>query len=232
MRHNEKHRNLIEFVLIDFNSADGVSDWVISSFKEELATGYLKLYFTRELPFWHVSVAKNTAHLYAGGDVLVNLDSDNYTGPNGGMFITTQFDKYGKALLLHQFSGDYTDGSCGKIALHRDYFYAIGGYDESFEPVGHDDLDLLNRLHILGLKYKRISDRLYTQTIPNSQSEGIKNTNSRLSWEEMELQNSISSIRNINNWKLIANKKRMGIRQHMFKYVNGSMTAVNHEIFD
>jgi hypothetical protein len=82
------------------------------------------------------------------------------------------------------------------------------------------------------LRYKRISDRLYTQTIPNSQSEGIKNTNSGLSWEEMELQNSISSIRNINNWKLIANKKRMGIRRHMFKYVNGSMTAVNHEIFD
>lgn len=81
---NSLFSELVEFVLVDFGSTDGLRKWVICNFRDELESGYLKYYYTEELPFWHCSVAKDTSHLLASGEILVNLDCDNFTGPNGG----------------------------------------------------------------------------------------------------------------------------------------------------
>ena len=32
------------------------------------------------MPFWHASVGKNTAHMVADEDILVNVDNDNLIG--------------------------------------------------------------------------------------------------------------------------------------------------------
>lgn len=84
---NRLHRDFVEFVLVDFGSKDGLRDWVFNNFSVELASGYLKYYYTENLPHWHASVAKNTAHLCASGDILVNLDCDNFTGLWGGVMV-------------------------------------------------------------------------------------------------------------------------------------------------
>jgi hypothetical protein len=80
---NYLHHNLIEFILVDF-ATPGLWQWVKSKFHRELASGYLKYYYTEELHYWHASIAKNTAHLLAKNDILVNLDCDNYIGHNEG----------------------------------------------------------------------------------------------------------------------------------------------------
>jgi len=130
---NLSMKGQIDFALVDFGSTDGLQEWIIQNFEQELTEGYLKYYYTEELPHWHICIAKNTAHVLSESDILVNLDCDNYTGKDGGKYILENMQKHGiHDTVIHQFTGDVFDGSHGRIALSR----GIGGYDESFEPTG------------------------------------------------------------------------------------------------
>lgn len=91
---NRLFKGLIEFILVDFGSTDGLYSWITNNFKHKMEEGYLKYYYTDELPYWHCSIAKNTSHLLAKNKILVNLDCDNYTGYNGGRFVIRQWLKH------------------------------------------------------------------------------------------------------------------------------------------
>ena len=87
LKDNQDAKDVIEFVLVDLGSTDGLHEWVKGTFADEMAAGYLKYYYTEELPLWHTSIAKNTAHIYANNLIVVNLDCDNFTGKDGGLFV-------------------------------------------------------------------------------------------------------------------------------------------------
>ena len=175
---NRAHQQQIEFVLVDFGSNDGLRDWIISNFQDDLMSGYLRYYYTNELMYWHASVAKNTAHLLAQNDIAVNLDCDNYTGYHGGYFVIERFVNNRMDIVLHQFGGDLYDGSYGRISVLRKYFHYIGGYDELFDPMGYQDKDLFERLEAAGLLYILTSDYRYNNAICNTKKEGLLNTGS------------------------------------------------------
>lgn len=206
---NRDDKDLIEFVLVDFGSTDGLQEWVAENFTDEIEEGYLKYYYSEQLPFWDASVAKNTSHILAENDIVVNLDCDNFTGKNGGLFVMDIMVKYGlDSTILHQFSNEFADGSYGRIALSKANFLRLGGYDESFEPSGCQDKDLLLRAQLIGLKYINISDMEYNRAISNTLEEKTVNISSHLSWEEMEMDNFQLSVKNITSGKLIANKEK------------------------
>jgi len=216
---NILHQKYIEFVLVDFASVDGLHNWIIDNFQSELSSGYLKYYYTEELPHWHMSVAKNTAHLCASGKILVNLDCDNFTGPWGGMFVLYAFKRHGNSIIFHQFSRiNGEDGSFGRIAVIGNFFRLLGGYDESFEPVGLQDSDLIKRLDRYGLKYVLQPNRLYNQAIANTKEEGIQNTGSNKAYEEMARINFDRSEQNLSEGRLIANDGIFGIRKNLFDH--------------
>lgn len=213
---NRAYRDLIEFVLVDFGSNDGLKDWILNNFQSDLSSGYLKYYYTLELQNWHASIAKNTSHLLATNELLVNLDCDNYTGFNGGKFVIRQFIKYGSDLVLHQFSGNYPDGTFGRIAISKLNFIELGGYDESFEPMGFQDYDLLLRASDIGLNIKKISNLKYSKAIPNSKIDSIKWCNDDLNYQQMNSLNSVKSAQNRYNLKNTANNDKWGIRNYIY----------------
>jgi hypothetical protein len=225
--HNKEAKEMIEFVLVDFASTDGLQNWVLNNFNDELETGYLSYYFTDQMEHWHASIAKNTSHYHAKGIFLVNLDGDNFTGKDGGAYIYSQFQKYGEKLLLHQFSGTPGNGTYGRIGVHTRFFHELGGYDEAFEPMGTQDTDLLSRLREFGLTYKRFSDPLYSQAIPNTKTESIRLCQSKLSWNQMERKNLRSSSYNVYSGKLIANQGIFGYRDDVLKYHHGKLIPVS-----
>jgi len=140
---NRMFKELVEFVLVDFGSTDGLQKWIIDNFQNELKENYLKYYYTDELPFWHCSIAKNTSHLLAKNEILVNLDCDNYTGYNGGRFLIRHILKHQEKIVIHQFDENLWSGTFGRITVNRNSFREVGGYDESFEPVSmQDDVNL------------------------------------------------------------------------------------------
>ncbi|MBL0741381.1 glycosyltransferase family A protein [Chryseolinea lacunae] len=221
-------KDITEFVLVDLSSKDGLQHWVLSNFKEALDEGYLRYFYTEEMPAWHASIAKNTAHYYGMGEFLVNLDGDNLIGANGSAFVLDQFLQHGEKLLLHQFDGDYQAGSYGRIGMHNKYFRHIGGYDEALEPMGHEDMDLINRLAEFGLMYRRFPDAQYIAAIKNTKEDSIKNCDSRLSWEEMEFRNSRRSCTNLLAGRIVSNQGHFGIRKNMLTYKSGAMVPVEH----
>jgi Glycosyl transferase family 2. len=211
-------KNLIEFVVVDFGSNDGLSNWVLNSFTAELSTGYLAYYYTDEFPFWHASIAKNTAHYLASNELVVNLDCDNYTGRFGGKFVIKNFIKYGLNIIFHQFSQNYGDGTFGRIGMTKAFFEQLGGYDESFEPMGFQDTDLILRAQQIGLMYMNGYNPKYTDAIKNSTSDKIKHCNSLMSYDEMNMHNRIKSIQNIEKEKYVANNGVFGIRKNIFNH--------------
>jgi hypothetical protein len=207
----------LEFVLVDFDSRDGLKEWVKENFKSALAEGYLKYFFTNSLPYWHASIGKNTAHLYAAGEIVTNLDCDNFTGPNGGQFILDCFNNYKEPIVIHQYRGHPLDGSFGRISVLKKFFSSIGGYDEKFHPMAFEDADLIIRLWMSGLSYVRIKDVNYNNAIPNTRDESIAYCDSSISYSTMHDSNKSLSFDNIaESSNPVRNGKVYGIRENVY----------------
>ncbi|MCE5179780.1 MAG: glycosyltransferase [Porphyromonadaceae bacterium] len=222
LQDNRDHKHLIEFVLVDFGSTDGLQEWIYDNFREEMRCGYLKYYYTEEMKNWHSSIAKNTAHLLALNEIVTNLDCDNYTGLNGGKFVIDKMVEYGvRSTIFHQFSNNRGDGSYGRITLSKRNFICIGGYDESLEPMGYQDVDLIIRSMIAGFSYRHTDDTRFNRAIPNSKEEGLWNVETKSNWEQMNFRNYKRSRNNILSGNLIANqsKEHIGILDniHVFE---------------
>lgn len=200
----------VDFVLMDLGSNDGLQEWIFEHFAKEINTGALKYFHTSAMEHWNCSAAKNAAHRYADGDIVVNLDCDNYTGLNGGRFVLDLFKTLGTKIVIHQGSGIPGDGSFGRIAVLKTYFAAIGGYDEAFLPMGYQDTDLIKRLTNWGLFYISRTDAAYNQAVVNSKQDSIKNTGSGLSYLEMNEANRQRSDDNIIHGITIANNGDYG----------------------
>lgn len=199
----------IEFVLVDFGT-DGLYNWIHKHFKWALKIGYLRYFKTTNLKHWHASVAKNTVHRIAKGDILVNLDCDNYTGTLGAIFILKIFRKYKDNIILHQWSRTSKDGTYGRLSYRRKNFLHLGGYDQSFYPMGYQDHDLIMRFKLAYGSNKYIlasSPNHYSKAIENDKTKSLINTKyiDKISWKDMNSYNKQKSDNNIKNRRYIVN---------------------------
>ena len=118
-----------DWTILNFNSEDNIDDFMFSKLRSCPPT----VHYVTEASGrpWHLSVAKNIAHRLATGSVLVNLDCDNLIGD--AIDVVRRFFDQG-CKILHMWSGIHRDGTCGRIAVAKDVFYKLQGYDESFLP--------------------------------------------------------------------------------------------------
>ena len=221
LKDNEEDKDIVDFVLVDFNSNDGLKDFVLNNFKKELEEGYLKFYFTEELKGWDAPIAKNTPHRLAEGDILVNLDADNYTGYRGGKFLLDKYKSNDRNIFIHQGQGIFGKGNSGRVSYYREDFMKIGGHNEEFLPMGHLDGDVINRLVATGVKRVNVPNDKYNNAIKNNKDDSIKNCKSKYSWSQMCRYNTLLSRQNIKNNILVANNGRdIGITENILDLNN------------
>lgn len=144
----------VEFVLLNYNSQDHMEQWVFDNLQEHIDSGLVKYFRTVEPEFWDMSHSKNVSHRLGQGQILCNLDADNYIGEG---FIESVIG------LIYddktKFVRKRGNGKGGRIALHREHFYEVGGYDEKFcLGWGHEDMDLNSRLERHGLARVKPAD--------------------------------------------------------------------------
>jgi hypothetical protein len=199
----ENLKNDEELVLVDYNSPDDTMIFVLGTiyFKKYIEENKLKFIKVLDVKEYNCPKSKNIAHRLASGNVLVNLDADN--------FLLGMRDKIDNTFnqnedsLLHMYS-EPRGGSFGRIALTKNNFYKLGGYNEELLAHSHQDTDLIDRAKSIHLKY--ILNPLDSYPVANNLY--AKNRYLKEDWFEMKEKNTRISQNNIINGKFIANQDK------------------------
>lgn len=137
-----------EFIILDYNSEDGLYEWAKSNLLHWEKAGVVKYLRTRKPQYFSAAHAKNIAHKNATGDILCNLDCDNFVTKGLCQQISRVF-KEPKVIFCSQSQDIFGNhGCCGKIASTKETFYSVNGYDESEEICmgwGWDDVNFRYR---------------------------------------------------------------------------------------
>jgi len=139
-----------QIVLLDYNSNDNLAQYVKNEFSQYIESRHLLFARTTEPTRFKMSHAKNITHLLASGDILLNVDADNYIDSNYMQWLKKAF-ALGKNVFVH--AGEAKNIS-GRIAVRKKHFLAVNGYAEDFDRSngwGFDDTCFIRRLELLGL---------------------------------------------------------------------------------
>ena len=154
-----------EIILLDYQSPDDLKKYIFQNFQKELENGKLKYYSILEDYAYSSAYAKNVIHKLATGDILFNLDADNYIY-NGLLFDLRQLND--NQLLLLRL-GNENEGILGRIGYTKNTFYKLNGYNENIVGMKGDDGDLRIRAFNLGISVITASYRV--SAIQNSREQ-------------------------------------------------------------
>ncbi len=172
----------IEFVVLNYNSKDDLHEWITQDpeMKEHIESGLLRYGRTIEPEHFHMSHAKNMAHRMASGDIICNLDADNYTGAKFGKFLQMNFEENMDIVMnpSHRVSKLFDPderGFYGRVVISRENFQKLHGYDETYSGWGGEDTDFMQRAKGLGLQHVRIDSLGYLGLISHTNEERVEN---------------------------------------------------------
>ncbi|MDB5256380.1 MAG: hypothetical protein JWM14_1075 [Chitinophagaceae bacterium] len=167
----------VEFVVMDYNSKDGLETWIKKEMKEYIDAGILVYAKNTEASVFDRSHSRNQMFQVATGDIICNIDADNYTGKGFAEYVNTTFCKEDKILLVADTKGKYYNlkDAFGRFCTLRKDFLKVKGYDESMKSYGYEDIDLYSRIKLLGRKERVIKDVSYLKSIPHQNEERTKN---------------------------------------------------------
>ncbi|MFS4447852.1 glycosyltransferase family 2 protein [Maribacter sp. 2307UL18-2] len=170
---NEDYSNC-EFILLDYNSSDGLEEFVKTQLKKYIDNGKLIYYKTLTPTYFHRGHSLNTAFKLSTGDIVCTIDADNYTGKGFASYINMMFNRF-ESIFLAVDLNIYSSDVCGRVCSRSDDFFKIGGYDETMDCWGHDDDDIKNRLALAGLEKKHIQGGHFLNAISHGHEDRLAN---------------------------------------------------------
>jgi hypothetical protein len=175
--HDNLNDGNVEFVLLDYNSSDGLEDWIHTEMNEYISAGLLSYYRTPVPQYFNRSHSRNIMFRLATGEIICNVDADNYTGKGFTQYIRKQFDNNTNIFLNADMTGRLyqAKGAFGRFVARKEDFIEVGGYDETMTCYGFEDCDLVNRLKLLGKREVVIEDIQFLDHIHHGNEERFKN---------------------------------------------------------
>lgn len=165
----------VEFVLLDYNSSDQLENFVRTSLQQYIDNGTLIYYRTSGPLYFNRSHSRNLAFKLASGDLICNIDADNYTGKHFASYLNDEFNKE-DGMFLTVIGQLFKKDVLGRICVRREDFYKIRGYDEKMSNYGFEDYDFVNRLEMAGLKKRMFHNNpSFFKAIAHDQTERISN---------------------------------------------------------
>jgi hypothetical protein len=151
----------VEFLLLDYNSADGLGDWVRAEMMSYVERGLLVYYRTEEPRFYTMAHSRNVAFKLATGDVVNNVDADNYTNKGFATYLNRLANERPERAIFAKGKR----ATHGRLGFFRNEFLTIiNGYDESMFGYGHDEKDLMYRALCLGFRLMYFGGDYYRKT--------------------------------------------------------------------
>ena len=162
----------VEFVLLDYNSSDGLEEWVRSEMQTYIDNGMLVYYRTTTPGYYHRSHSRNIVFRLAKGKILCNLDADNFLGEGFAAEIMKEFEQKKHIFYTSDLS---SSDAYGRVCVLKDDFSAVRGYNEALSGYGHEDADLFTRLAKHGLEHLQYHNPNFNNAIKHSKLERINN---------------------------------------------------------
>jgi hypothetical protein len=160
-----------ELVLLNYNSKDGLEEWAYENFKDYMAGGVFSYYKTLDPTVFSHSHSKNLAFRLADGDIVCNINADNFIGSGFVQSINDLFQMQENIFLAPDHLANINGGVSGIVCVKKSDFYKVGGFDERMKIYGWEDVDFTNRLQHLGLEKKLISDGSLIGAFSHSEDE-------------------------------------------------------------
>ena len=142
---NSAYHDDIEFLVIEFGESHEVSEWISSepAFQHALSEGVLRAVSDQEtLDTWHFGRAKNAFRKHLQGQVYSSLDADNFVTADETAWLIDLAETYPLGFVAHHFSGDFGDGTCGRVSMPTSLYRDVG-YDPRMLPRQWDELGLI-----------------------------------------------------------------------------------------
>ncbi|WP_083480833.1 glycosyltransferase family 2 protein [Flavobacterium chungangense] len=181
----------VEFIVLNYNSTDELDQWINTEMSQYIKQGVLKYIKTSEPEYFLMSHSKNVVSKQATGDIVCNVDADNFIGEGFANFINESFLK-GENIYLSVDKGTQRD-CCGRICLKKDDFETLRGYDENMKGYGFEDFDLRNRLELLGRKVVLFPEK-FLNALPHSDVERLKNEYNNIEIKHIYMKHKTPSI--------------------------------------
>ncbi len=164
IKDNQNYPNC-EFVLLNYNCPDPkTEEWVRTTLEPYINSGKVNYYYYPDSKTFDRAYARNLAFRLAQGEIVCNVDADNFTGKGFVAYISAALS-CGDVFLSGPLDGR---GLGGRICVRRKDWEIVGGFDERFRSYGFEDLDFANRLYMSGLKKKFIRYEKFCKTILHS----------------------------------------------------------------
>jgi hypothetical protein len=195
-------KNDEELILLDYGSTDKLEQYVQNSPECNIAMSEGKFSYIKVLNTegYQCPKAKNLSHRMANGEIVVNLDIDNYL--EGFRDVIDRNFIGTRKLLLHMETRRF-DGSYGRIAFRKQDFELLGGYNEELQESAYQDTDIIERAKRKNISY--IYEPVFTVPIKNSMKEKGENTNTK-DWRGLKSRNKKISENGIKAGHFVANK--------------------------
>lgn len=176
IKNNSNYGN-IEFVLLDYGSSDGLFDWVKQHMQEHLESGLLKYYYTSIPKHFDRSHSRNLMFRLAEGEIICNVDADNYAGENFAQYVNDVFNDNDDIYLVVDTKKRYyfLRNAFGRFCVRKSDFELLGGLDEKMVSYGSETLDFYERLALLGKSEYVIEDISFLDAISHGDEERISN---------------------------------------------------------
>ena len=176
-----------KFVVLDYNSRDGLLEYLRTEHGGAINEGQLVVYSYHTPQIFKMAHAKNMVHrlgILEGADILCNLDADNFTGPRFEDYVERTFAEASGEIVMQgtMVKGVLPRGINGRIVCTARNFLKVGGYDEKFQTWAPDDKDFNLRLRLIGcevidiescyLDAVRHNDRMRFKEYPHAEHAG------------------------------------------------------------
>ena len=162
----------VEFVLLDYNSKDGLEQWIQQNMQSYIDVGILNYYKTMDSEYYLRSHSRNMAFRLASGEILCNLDADNFLGEGFAIEMIKEFAQQSTIFYTSDFS---SADAYGRVCVLQKDFLAIQGYNEAFAGYGYEDNDLFSRLKKHQLKHLQYYNKSFNNAIKHPKLERINN---------------------------------------------------------
>lgn len=182
---NESYNNL-EFVVLNYNSQDGMDEWMRKEMQTYISSGKVAYYLTTEPSVFSHSHSKNIAFKLAKGEIVCSINADHFTGKNFAQYVNDCFQENDKITLTTVDYFKVTKGYYpakdvyGKVCVRKNDFLEVAGFDEMMNGYGFEDWDFVNRLELAGRERKFITNPSFLKFISHDNTERYSLANPNL----------------------------------------------------